>query len=99
MARMEKAKTLLLGNMFADDPVFKSTHRDSRGRFATAEKAMYDKAISERYYLTFLAEKYKRIANASSRAFIGQQKIIANQSRIIADLRKELAKLKKLTKC
>lgn len=99
MARMEKAKTLLLGNMFADDPVFKSTHRDSRGRFATAEKAMYDKAISERYYLTFLAEKYKRIANASSRAFIDQQKIIANQSRIIADLRKELAKLKKLTKC
>lgn len=99
MARMEKAKTLLLGNMFADDPVFKSTHRDSRGRFATAEKAMYDKAISERYYLTLLAEKYKRIANASSRAFIGQQKIIANQSRIIADLRKELAKLKKLTKC
>lgn len=99
MARMEKAKTLLLGNMFADDPVFKSTHRDSRGRFATAEKAMYDKAISERYYLTFLAEKYKRIANASSRTFIAQQKIIANQSRIIADLRKELAKLKKLTKC
>ena len=99
MARMEKAKTLLLGNMFADDPVFKSTHRDSRGRFATAEKAMYDKAISERYFLTFLVEKYKRIANASSRAFIGQQKIIANQSWIIADLRKELAKLKKLTKC
>ena len=99
MARMEKAKTLLLGNMFADDPVFKSTHRDSRGRFATAEKAMYDKAISERYYLAFLAEKYKRIANASSRTFIAQQKIIANQSRIIADLRKELAKLKKLTKC
>lgn len=99
MARMEKAKTLLLGNMFADDPVFKSTHRDSRGRFATAEKAMYDKAISERYYLTFLAEKYKRIADASGGAFIAQQRIIVTQSRIIADLRKELAKLKKITKC
>lgn len=99
MARMEKAKTLLLGNMFADDPVFKSTHRDSRGRFATAERAMYDKATNENSWLHLQVEKYKRIANASSRAFIGQQKIIANQSRIIADLRKELAKLKKLTKC
>lgn len=85
--------------LFDNDPVFKGTKRDRKGRFATAEKAMYDKAISERYFLTFMVEKYKRIANASSRAFIGQQKIIANQSRIIADLRKELAKLKKLTKC
>lgn len=85
--------------LFDNDPVFKGINRDRKGRFATAEKAMYDKAISERYFLTFLVEKYKRIANASSRAFIGQQKIIANQSRIIADLRKELAKLKKLTKC
>ena len=85
--------------LFDNDPVFTGRKRDSRGRFATAERAMYDKAISERYYLTFLAEKYKRIANASSRTFIAQQKIIANQSRIIADLRKELAKLKKLTKC
>ena len=85
--------------LFDNDPVFKGIKRDRKGRFATAEKAMYDKAISERNFLTFLVEKYKRIANASSRAFIGQQKIIANQSRIIADLRKELAKLKKLTKC
>ena len=85
--------------LFDNDPVFTGRKRDSKGRFATAEKAMYDKAISERYYLTFLAEKYKRIANASSRTFIAQQKIIANQSRIIADLRKELAKLKKITKC
>ena len=85
--------------LFDNDPVFKGIKRDSKGRFATAEKAMYDKAISERYYLTFLAEKYKRIADASGGAFIAQQKIIANQSRIIADLRKELAKLKKITKC
>ena len=85
--------------LFDNDPVFKGIKRDRKGRFATAEKAMYDKAISERHFLTFLVEKYKRIANASSRAFIGQQKIIANQSRIIADLRKELAKLKKITKC
>lgn len=58
--------------LFDNDPVFKGIKRDRKGRFATAEKAMYDKAISERYFLTFLVEKYKRIANASSRAFIGQ---------------------------
>ena len=99
MARMEKAKTLLLGNIFADDPVFKGTHRDSKGRFATEEKAMYDKAAKENSWLRLKVEKYKRIADSSGGAFIAQQKIIANQSRIIADLRKELAKLKKLTKC
>ena len=99
MERMEKAKTLLLGNMFADDHVFKSTHRDSRGRFATAERAMYDKATKENSWLRLQVEKYKRIADVSGGAFIAQQRIIANQSRIIADLRIELAKLKKLTKC
>ena len=97
MARMEKAKTLLLGNMFADDPVFKSTHRDSRGRFATAERAMYDKATNENSWLHLQVEKYKRIADVSGCAFIAQQRIIVTQSREIADIRKELAKLKKLT--
>ena len=99
MERMEKAKTLLLGNMFADDPVFKSTHRDSRGRFATAERAMYDKATNENSWLHLQVEKYKRIADVSGGAFIAQQRIIVTQSRVIADLLKELAKLKKLTKC
>ena len=99
MARMEKAKTLLLGNMFADDPVFKSTHRDSRGRFATAERAMYDKATKKNSWLRLQVEKYKRIADVSGGAFIAQQRIIVTQSRVIADLRKELAKLKKITKC
>ena len=85
--------------LFDNDPVFKSTHRDSRGRFATAERAMYDKAANENSWLRLQVEKYKRISDSSGGAFIAQQKIIANQSRIIADLRKELAKLKKLTKC
>ena len=47
----------------------------------------------------FESRKYKRIADVSGGAFIAQQRIIATQSRVIADLRKELAKLKKLTKC
>lgn len=85
--------------LFDNDPVFTGRKRDSKGRFATAEKAMYDKATKENSWLRLQVEKYKRIADASGGAFIAQQRIIVTQSRVIADLRKELAKLKKLTKC
>ena len=85
--------------LFDNYPVFKGKKRDSKGRFATAERSMYDKATKENSWLRLQVEKYKRIADASGGAFIAQQRIIDNQSRIIADLRKELAKLKKITKC
>jgi hypothetical protein len=61
MARME-TKASDIGNMFADDPVFKGTHRDSRGRFATEERAMYDKTKRENIFLRYQVEKYKRLA-------------------------------------
>lgn len=85
--------------LFDNDPVFKGKKRDSKGRFATAERAMYDKATKENSWLRLQVEKYKRIADVSGGAFIAQQRIIVTQSRVIADLRKELAKLKKLIKC
>lgn len=85
-------------DLFIQDPVFKCKKRDSRGRFATAEKALYDKAVKENSYLKFQVEKYRRQAEASNGAFIALQHINANQSRTIADLRKELAKLKKRQK-
>ena len=85
--------------LFDNDPVFNGRKRDSKGRFATAERAMYDKATKENSWLRLQVEKYKRIADVSGCAFIAQQRIIVTQSREIADLRKELAKLKKLTKC
>lgn len=85
--------------LFDNDPVFNGKKRDSKGRFATAERAMYDKATKENSWLRLQVEKYKRIADVSGCAFIAQQRIIVTQSREIADLRKELAKLKKLTKC
>ena len=85
--------------LFDNDPVFKGKKRDSKGRFATAERAMYDKATKENSWLRLQVEKYKRIADVSGGAFIAQQRIIVTQSRVIADLLKELAKLKKLTKC
>ena len=84
--------------LFDNDPVFKGKKRDSKGRFATAERAMYDKATKENSWLRLQVEKYKRIADVSGGAFIAQQRIIVTQSRVIADLLKELAKLKKLTK-
>ncbi len=85
--------------LFDNDPVFKGKKRDSKGRFATAERAMYDKATKENSWLRLQVEKYKRIADVSGGAFIAQQRIIVTQSRVIADLRKELAKLKKSIKC
>lgn len=82
-------------DMFANDPVFKGIKRDNRGRFATAEKAQYDKAMRERSFMEYQVEKYKRIAQVNDGAFIALQRIVADQNRIIAGLRKELAKLKK----
>ena len=86
-------------DLFSNDPVFKGVKRDRLGRFATAEKSMYDKALRERGWMEFQVEKYRRMAESSNGAFIAQQKIIEKQRRIIADLRKELAELKDLQKC
>lgn len=85
--------------LFDNDPVFKEQKRDSKGRFATAERAMYDKATKENNYLRYQVEKYKRLAETPTETFIAQQRIIVTQSRVIADLRKELAQTKKLIKC
>ena len=46
-------------DMFAKDPAFK--FRDSKGRFATAEKAMTDKALRDNNILRYNVEKYKRM--------------------------------------
>lgn len=61
-------------DLFSNDPVFKGVKRDRLGRFATAEKSMYDKAIRERGWMEFQVEKYRRMAESSNGAFIAQQK-------------------------
>ena len=86
-------------NLFDNDPVFNGRKRDSKGRFATAERAMYDKERKENMWLRLQVEKYKRLAETPTRAFIAQQRIIALQTREIASLRKELAQLKNIKKC
>ena len=92
-----------MAGLFDKDPVLNRKRRDSRGRFATAERAMCDKATRENSWLRLQVEKYKRIADVSGGAFIAQQRIIDSQSRVIATLRKELAKVnnhyKKSVKC
>ena len=45
-------------DMFANDPTLRA--RDSKGRFATPEKAMYDKAIEENRTLRLQVEKFRR---------------------------------------
>lgn len=76
-----------MNGIFSNDPVFKERRRDSRGRFATAERSMYDKAMKENRWLRLQVEKYSRQAEAANGAFIAQQQTIAN-------LRKELAQTK-----
>lgn len=52
-------------DLFANDPTMRC--RDSKGRFATPQRAMADKAIEQNKYLRLEVEKYRRayIAAAS----------------------------------
>ena len=76
-----------MNGLFDHDPAFTQKKRDSRGRFATAERAMYDKALKENRYLRLQVEKYRRQAEAANGTFILQQ-------RTIASLREKLAQTK-----
>lgn len=87
-----------MADLFTQDPVFKGKKRDSKGRFATAERAMYDKAIREHNYLLFQIEKYRRQTEVHDGAFIALQRTNAELLQIIANLRRELAELKKSSK-
>ena len=51
-------------DMFAKDPAF--VYRDSKGRYATPEKARTDKAIEENKTLRLNVEKYKRMYLAAA---------------------------------
>jgi hypothetical protein len=89
--------------LFDKDPAFRDKKRDRKGRFATAERAMCDKATKENSWLRLQVEKYRRIAHAAGGAFVALQKTIDRQKREIADLREELARVKnhqnKTVKC
>jgi hypothetical protein len=87
-------------DLFANDPVFKRQQRDHKGRFATKEKSLYDKVIRERNYMEYQVEKYRRMADSCSKTVITQFRMIEDQKRIIANLRKALAETQQNTqKC
>lgn len=52
-----------MSGLFDKDPAMKP--RDSKGRFATPERAYADKAIEENKKLRYYCEKYKRAWYAS----------------------------------
>ena len=53
--------------LFDNDPTFKVV-RDRRGRFATPERALYEKTAQENSYLRLEVERYKRQAEVLSRS-------------------------------
>ena len=77
-----------MNTLFDNDPVFKQKHRDSKGKFATAEKAAYDKAIRENNYLRYQVEKYRRMAEAVINSNI-------RLSRELASLKEKLSNILK----
>ncbi len=69
-------------SLFEKDPAMRM--RDSRGRFATPERAYADKAIEENKRLRFLCEKYKR-------AWFACASHAASLERELKDLRNKIA--------
>ena len=69
--------------LFDHDPAMKC--RDSKGRFATPERAYADKAIKENNYLRYEREKYMRAWHAAAEmASYWQRKYLALQEQIKA---------------
>ena len=70
--------------MFANDPSMKM--RDSKGRFATPERAMADKAIEENKMLRLQVEKYRR-------AYLAAGEMSAMYHRELVKVKEELKQL------
>lgn len=79
--------------LFARDPTFRLPLRDSRGRFATKERSLYDKAMEQNKYLRLQVQKYKRIAEVSDSSYIALQRICARQTKRIEELEAALNRL------
>lgn len=71
-------------DMFANDPSMKM--RDSKGRFATPERARADKAIEENKMLRLQVEKYKR-------AYLAAGEMSAMYHRELVKVKEELKQL------
>ena len=69
---------------FADDPALR--FRDSKGRFATPERAMADKAIEQNKYLRLEVEKYRR-------AYLAAASMSSRYHRELIEVKAKLAEL------
>ena len=71
-------------DLFANDPTMR--FRDSRGRFATPERAMADKAIEQNKYLRLEVEKYRR-------AYLAAASMSSRYHRELIEVKAKLAEL------
>lgn len=75
--------------LFDKDPAFRYL-RDSKGRFATPEKAMYDRVERENRLLRLQVEKYRRLAEMPIKTIIRQQRTIQELKEKIHECAKDL---------
>ena len=78
-------------DMFANDPAMKP--RDSRGRFATPEKARADKALEENKYLRLQVERFKRAWFAASEMSSYYHRALIKVEDELREVRKKAAML------
>jgi regulator of replication initiation timing len=74
--------------LFDNDPALRM--RDSKGRFATPERARADKAIEENKYLRLEVEKYRR-------AYLAAGSMSARYHRELLEVKEQLKELLKKT--
>lgn len=70
--------------LFANDPAMR--FRDSKGRFATPERAMADKAIEQNRYLRLEVEKYRR-------AYLAAASMSSRYHRELIEVKAKLAEI------
>lgn len=75
-------------SLFDNDPALRM--RDSKGRFATPERARADKAIEENKYLRLEVEKYRR-------AFLAAGEMSSHYHRELLKVKAELKELLRKT--
>ena len=71
-------------DLFANDPALR--FRDCKGRFATPERAMADKAIEQNRYLRLEVEKYRR-------AYLAAASMSSRYHRELVEVKAKLAEL------
>jgi predicted RNase H-like nuclease (RuvC/YqgF family) len=75
-----------MNTLFDSDPLFRVS-RDCRGRFATAERAEYDRAKKENRMLRLQVERYRREAEILSKSNCTLQHEVAGLKQQLTEAR------------